>query len=83
MGNMTAEPARRTAPRGTIVIHPRHGQNWGPGCEPGPVREAADVILAAETRAANERHPWIGEAMSDTGTGAGAPGTGRSPGAGR
>ena len=55
--------------RVTRVIHPRRGQNWGPGREPGPVREEADKALAAEVQAASERHAWISEAMQGLGAG--------------
>jgi hypothetical protein len=58
-----------------IHHHPRRWRNWGPGREPGPVREEAGKALAAEARVANERHAWIGEAMQE-------PGTGQAPGAG-
>ena len=56
------------AARVTRVIHPRRGQNWGPGREPSSVRGRADESLAAEIQAANERHPWNGEAMQETRT---------------
>jgi hypothetical protein len=52
-----------------IHHHPGRRRNWGPGREPGPVREMADKALAAEVRSANERHAWIGEAMKDPGAG--------------
>jgi hypothetical protein len=52
-----------------IHHHPRRWRNWGPDREPGSVREEADKALATETRVANERHAWIGEAMKDPGAG--------------
>lgn len=50
-----------------IHHHPGRWRNWGPGREPGPVREMADKALAAEVRTVNERHAWIGEAMKEPG----------------
>jgi len=48
----------------TVVFSPSRGR-WGPGCEPGPVRDRACEYLAAETRAASEQHQWIGAAMEE------------------
>lgn len=56
---------RGAATRSTTVIHPQRGQNWRPGREPASIRDRADENLAAEIRATNERHPWIGAAMSE------------------
>lgn len=62
---MAAGAMPSTWARVTRVFHPRPGQNWGPGCEPGLVRDRADASLEAETRAADKRHPWIGAAMAE------------------
>lgn len=63
---MTAEAMPYFTTQVTVVFSPSRGR-WGPGCEPGPVRDKACEYLAAETRAAGEQHQWIGAAMQDAG----------------